>query len=149
MEPAGTDREAGQYAATLADESYSWYRMAAVRSRKRHRVSALVLQVFAASIPLTAAISPHNAVLPAILGAAIVVVSGARSTFNWHENYLRFSGAREAVETQRRLYRLGAEPYHDTATRDRVLVAQVIAIEQEEMASWLKVISEPRRGDNS
>ena len=145
MERAGTDREDASYAALLADESYSWYRNAAIRSRRRHRISATLLQALAAAIPVSAAISPRNAVVPAVLGAAIVVLSGLRTTFNWQENYLRFSSAREAVEAQRRLYRLGAAPYDDPNTRDRTLAEHVTAIEQDEMASWLRIVSEPRR----
>ncbi len=83
--------------------------------------------------------------VPAVLGAAIVVLSGVRSTFNWQENYIRFSAAREAVEALRRLYRIGAAPYDDVATRDEVLASQVTEIEQQEMAGWLKIVANPRQ----
>jgi hypothetical protein len=65
-----------------------------------------------------------------------------RAVFHWQDNYLRFSGAREAVEAQRRLYYTGAEPYDNVATRDQVLAASISRIEQEEMGGWIKVAAE-------
>jgi hypothetical protein len=136
------------YALGLANESYSWYRTAAIRSRRYHRVSAVTLQLLAAAIPASAAVSPQSAIVPAILGAAIVVVSGVRTTFNWHENYIRFSSARESVEAERRRYLTGATPYDDDATRDRVLAARITTVEQDEMTSWVKIARPPHDSQN-
>src|SRR5262245_8361827 len=102
----------------IANDSYDWYKRAAIRSRANHRWSAVAIQVVAASIPVSAVFDPTNALVPAVLGAVIVVLGGLRSTFDWHDNYIRFSATREAVERHRRLYRTGAEPYDDPATRD-------------------------------
>jgi hypothetical protein len=77
-----------------------------------------------------------------VLGSLIVVITGLRSIFNWQENYLRFSGAREAVEGERRLYHTRAKPYDDPASRDQALAAMVSKIEQEEMTGWIKVASQ-------
>ncbi|HEX6075437.1 MAG TPA: DUF4231 domain-containing protein [Micromonosporaceae bacterium] len=130
------------YALGIADGSYEWYRRAAIRSRRNHRISAVALQVIAAAIPVSAVIAPTYSAIPAILGSTIVVLSGLRSTFSWQENYLRFSGAREAVEAERRLYHTGAAPYDEPQTRDQALAAMVSKIEQEEMAGWVKVASQ-------
>jgi len=133
------------YAEQLAEGSYSWYKRAAINSRRYHRASAVLVQIIAAAIPVAAVIAPKDATAPAILGAVIVIVSALRSTFNWQENYLRFSGAREAVEAERRRYRVQAAPYDDPRTKDQILVAAVTKIEQEEMAGWLRSVSEPPR----
>ena len=77
--------------------------------------------------------------MPAILGAVVVILSGLRSVFHWQDNYLRFSGAREAVEAERRLYETGAVPYADETSKDQILAAAVSRIEREEMAGWVKV----------
>lgn len=142
MQPSPTDPP--PYALGLADDSYAWYRAAAIRSRRNHKISTVAQLVLAATIPVSAAIAPTNAVVPAVLGAAIVIVSGLRTTFNWQENYIRFSAAREAVEAQRRLYHTGAAPYDDPQTRDRILAAQVTAIEREEMDTWFKIVTESK-----
>jgi uncharacterized protein DUF4231 len=136
------DKDQGDYAINLADGSYQWYRTAAIRSRRNHRVWSVASLVFAAAIPVAAAISPKNAIVPAILGAIIVIVTGLRALFHWEENYLRFSGAREAVEAERRLYHTGASPYDHPETKDQTLAAKITSIEQQEMAGWIKVAAD-------
>ena len=130
------------YAIGLADGSYEWYRAAAIRSRRAHRATAIGLQVIAAAIPVFAVVAPTQPYIPAVLGSLIVVITGLRSIFNWQENYLRFSGAREAVEGERRLYHTRAKPYDDPEIRDQALATMVSKIEQEEMAGWVKVASQ-------
>lgn len=130
------------YAMNIANGSYEWYKAHAIRSRRAYRISETSVLIISAAIPATAAAVPHNALVPAILGAVVVVISGLRAVFHWQDNYLRFSGAREAVEAERRLYWTGAEPYGNAATRDQVLAAAVSRIEQEEMGGWIKVAAE-------
>ncbi|MET9409954.1 DUF4231 domain-containing protein [Streptomyces sp. NPDC002935] len=127
---------------SLADDSYTWYRGAAIGNRRVYKVNETLALVVAAAIPVSAAIWPGNTVIPAVLGAIVVVMTGARTIFHSQENYLRFSRAREAVEAERRLYRTGSAPYDDVATRDAVLAANVTAIEREEMGSWIGIASQ-------
>ncbi|HZN71959.1 MAG TPA: DUF4231 domain-containing protein [Micromonosporaceae bacterium] len=133
------------YATSIADRSYEWYKRAAIRSRRSYKLSETAVLLVAASIPASVAIYRENTLVPAVLGAAVVVLTGLRSVFHWQENYLRFSGAREAVESQRRLYLTGAEPYADPATRDQVLVAEISRIERDEMSGWIKTAAERPR----
>ena len=131
-----------QYAINIANSSYEWYRSAAIRSRCLHRWSTTALQVVAAAIPVTAVVWPRNSLVPAILGSVVVILTGFRSTFLWQENYLRFSGAREAIEAERRLYLTSASPYADDATKDKVLVSRITRIERNEMNTWLTSAAE-------
>jgi hypothetical protein len=127
------------FALEVADKSWEWYRTAAVRSRKSYRSAEVGALVVSASIPVAAVISPKDALVPAILGAVVVVISGLRALFHWQDNYLRFSAAREAIENERRLFRTRAKPYGDEATRSQTLVEAVSRIESEEMATWLRI----------
>jgi hypothetical protein len=86
------------FALEVADKSWEWYRAAAVRSRKSYRSAEVGVLVVSASIPVASVISPKNALVPAILGAVVVVISGLQALFHWQDNYLRFSAAREAIE---------------------------------------------------
>ena len=133
------------YAFSLADKSHQWYRTAAIRSRRSHRAASIIVLIVAASIPVSAAIAPRNSLVPAVLGGVIVVISGLRSIFHWDENYVRFSGAREAVEAERRLYRTKSRPYDQLETRDQVLAAKITSIEQQEMAGWIKIAAERQK----
>jgi hypothetical protein len=134
------------FAVDLADGSYAWYKTAAIRSRRAHRASAIAIQTLAAAIPITAVFQPDNSTVPALLGGLIVVVTSLRSTFAWQENYLRFSGAREAVEAERRLYHIKGGAYADAARRDEILVSMISSIEKDEMAGWVTVAANPPRG---
>ena len=130
------------YALSLATNSYNWYRNAAIRSRRYYRSLEIVLLATSASIPAIAAAFPGNSITLGILGSIVVVLSGLRAIFHWQDNYLRFSRAREAVESERRLYFTHAVPYEDSATRDQVLAAAVSRIEQDEMTGWMKIAVE-------
>jgi hypothetical protein len=134
---------AGQdYAVDVANSSYDWYKVHAIGARRLYKISESSLLLLASAIPVTAAITPGDAVAPAILGGMVVVLTGLRTVFHWQDNYLRFSGAREAVEGQRRLYMTRSDPYDDPCTRNQILVANVSRIEQAEMGGWIKVASE-------
>ncbi|MGW1214126.1 DUF4231 domain-containing protein [Streptomyces sp. NPDC002499] len=139
---AGTvvDTEPG-YAMKVANGSYDWYRSAAIKARRYFRLTEALQLLLSAAIPVSAVIAPSNAQVPAVLGGVVVVITGLRAVFHWQDDYLRFSEAREAVEAERRLYRTGAEPYDDPATRDQVLAAGVTRIEQREMGTWVQLAS--------
>ncbi|MFJ5015477.1 DUF4231 domain-containing protein [Streptomyces griseoluteus] len=129
------------YAMSLADGSYTWYRQAAIKARRLHRVAETLLLLVSAAIPVSAVVSPHDTTTPAVLGSVVVVLTGLRALFHWHEDYVRFSQAREAVEAERRSYRTSAEPYDDPGTRDRLLAAAVTRIEQQEMGTWVQLVA--------
>jgi hypothetical protein len=124
------------YAVDVADSSYTWYLTASKRSRRAYRQSEFALVVLSASVPLAAVLVPHNSALAAVLGSCLVILAGVRAIFHWQENYLRFSRAREAVDAERRLYRLSAPPYDDPTKRDHDLVKAVTKIEHDEMGRW-------------
>jgi len=133
------------YAIDVANDSYNWYRRRAILTRRAHRASEVIFLVVSTSIPVSAVLTPSNAVMPAILGAVVVVLAGLRPIFHWHENYLRFTHSREAVEAERRLYRTNTAPYDDQATKDQVLVSAVSGIEQNEMDGWIKIAAVQQR----
>lgn len=138
-----------EYALKVANDSYRWYQRAAIRSRRLARTSELAIIALSAAIPLTVAVFPELPLVPAALGAAITLASGARATFHWNENYLRFSRAREAIESERRKYRTGAEPYEDRAVRGQVLVLEITRIEQDEMGQWLQLAKPSNAGEGT
>lgn len=127
------------YAIKLADDSYDWYLRAAIKARRYYRLSETLQLVISAAIPVAAVLSPGNATAPAVLGAVLVVLTGLRSVFHWHDDYLRFSSAREAVEAERRRYLTDAEPYRDPHTKDATLITAITRIERQEMDVWIKI----------
>ncbi|NRQ36300.1 DUF4231 domain-containing protein [Nonomuraea sp. NN258] len=138
MASISSDEPAG-YALRVADDSYTWYRGAAIKARRHYRLSEILQLLISAAIPVSAVMNPNDAKAPAILGAILVVLTGLKSIFHWQDDYLRFSAAREAVEAERRLYLTGAEPYADLSTKDQTLAAAVTRIERQEMEVWTKI----------
>lgn len=131
-------------ATEIANESWSWYKNAARRSRAYHRSSELAVLCMSASVPIVALSSSANTGLAAaILGAGIVVVTGVRNLFHWQDNYVRFSRSREAVDVERRRYAGGLAPYNDARSRDALLIERVIEIEQDELHQWSKIARPP------
>lgn len=141
------EQDRSRYAAAVATDAYNWYKIAAVRSRRWHRTSELAIVVLSAAIPICAIAAPGSASLPAVLGSLIAVVTGVRATFRWSENYLRFSKARESVVAERRKFDVGAPPYGDLTTRDRLLVEAITAVEQDELSRWLEIAQPSQRGE--
>lgn len=127
------------YALELADGSYAWYRYAAIKARRYYRATETLQLIVSAAIPVSAVLIRERAEIPAVLGGIIVVITGLRSIFHWHDDYIRFSEAREAVEAERRLYLTHSEPYDDPATRDQKLANSITRIEQKEMGTWIKI----------
>ena len=132
---AGTPRD--RYSIGVADVAYTYYNQRAKKARWAYRTSETAL-------PVAAAIEPNSAVVPAILGAIAVIVAGLRAVFHWQENYLRFSGAREAIEAERRKFHTCTPPY-DGENRAAKLTDAVSRIEQGEMAGWVKIASDRPR----
>lgn len=139
------ETEPPSYAMRIADGSFAWYRTAAIRARRLYRSAEISVIVVSALVPLSAVVLPGNTIVTAALGSAVVVITGLRSVFHWHENYLRFSRAREAVEAERRRFRTGVKPYDDHRTREAALTEAITRIEQEETGHWLKVAAQPTR----
>jgi hypothetical protein len=135
----GVNSESSVFAMKIADGSHAWYETHAIRSRRLYKVTETSTLIVAAAIPVSAAINPESAIVPAVLGALVSLLAGCRAIYHWQDNYLRFSRAREAVEAERRLYRTRSGPYQDDLSRDALLVAMVTKIEQDEMAGWIKV----------
>ncbi|MFD1541889.1 DUF4231 domain-containing protein [Nonomuraea guangzhouensis] len=140
-ETSSEDTPGTGYALGLADSSYEWYRRAAIKARSYFRLSETLQLLISATIPVVAVLVPGDARVPAVLGAVLMVLTGLRSVFHWHDDYIRFSIARETVEAERRLYLTRSVPYHDDSTRDQRLASMITMIERQEMDAWTKIAS--------
>ncbi len=136
------------YAVKLADGSFEWYRTRSIRSRRLYKSTEVSLIIAAALVPLSVVLVPKRPEVAALLGAFIVVTSGLKAIFRWHENYLRYSEAREVIEGERRAYHTMSEPYDDLSTRDQLLVRAVTKIEQGEMRVWMREAKRKLPGGN-
>ena len=136
---AETQPPESQYALSVADSSYEWYKRKAIVCKRAYRTLEMVLILVTGSIPVAAVLSRDSATLPGILGAVAGGLTGLRGLFSWQQNFVRYSAAREEVEAERRLFHTNTSPYDHEDSRYKLLVAAITRIEQSEMRGWFKV----------
>lgn len=127
----GVSRESG---VAILDSSFDWYAKAASRARIGYRGSEIALLLAGALIPATAAFTSDRRI-PAALGVLVVVLTGFRQLFRWHEDWLRFTEICMKLRTERARYDArDAEYARDD--RDQRLVQRVRELEAVETATW-------------
>jgi Protein of unknown function (DUF4231) len=122
------------------DNLTAWYAKNASLSRRRHYVLEVALLIVGASVPVAALALPGNGVPAAILGGVVVVFTGLRQVFHWHDNYVRFIEAWQALKHERRKYNVFEPPYDDPTTRDRMLIDVMNSIERQETRGWTRLM---------
>lgn len=121
-------------ALVILEGSFDWYARAAGRARIGYRGSELALLLAGALIPATAAFTGDRRV-PAALGVLVVVLTGFRQLFRWHEDWLRFTEICMKLRIERARYD-AREAEYAGGDRDQRLVQRVRELEAVETASW-------------
>jgi hypothetical protein len=97
------------------------------RSRNGYFVLEGLALVSAAAVPASVAIDASLAV-PAVLGALVVVLSGLRQLFRFHEEWISASQTRYAIEREIALFVAGHQKYQGpNATASLILTIEDIA----------------------
>jgi len=73
-----------------------------------------------------------------LLSAALVILSGLRAIFHWHDDWIRFTEACAQLVTARDLHRFQVGRY-GSAARDQILIQEVHDIEHAETQGWLSM----------
>ncbi|XVU27160.1 DUF4231 domain-containing protein [Actinoplanes sp. CA-054009] len=116
----------------VARERYLAY---ARTARRSYQVSETLLIVFAAAIPASVAFT-DDARVPAVLGGLVVVLTGLRTLFRWHDNWIRYIETLVQLEAEwaRFRHRLGD---YDKPGREAVFVQAVKQLELSETQGWV------------
>jgi hypothetical protein len=127
--PTPHPAESGLYSAL------DWYDHEASGNRHAYQALRLATIALAAAIPvLTTSHAPPLAT--AIVGAAIVVTEGVQQLFGFHERYVAFRSAWNALDRERRLYDSRAGRYADNPTPQQTLAERVDDLLGEETSRW-------------
>lgn len=116
-------------------ESYAWYRDHASRARRLHWTSEVLVLLAGALVPLSTIVTEAS-IAPASLGAVVVVLTGLRTLFNWHDNWLRFTSACTELRTEEVKLRHRLAPYAGDDAR-ALLALRVREIEAAETQGWM------------
>jgi hypothetical protein len=117
-----------------------WYTKNQKRCHQMYGAIKIAQLVIAATIPVLTAIENirlEQAWIIAAFGGAVVVLEGYQQMMRYHDNWLRYSVTREALEREKYLYEVHAGPYANEKTHpERLLEEHVEAILAHEIGSW-------------
>ncbi|MFC3743037.1 DUF4231 domain-containing protein [Paractinoplanes deccanensis] len=116
----------------VARERYQKY---ARTARRSYQVSETLLIVIAASIPASVAFT-DDARVPAVLGGLVVVLTGLRTLFRWHDNWIRYIETLVQLEAEWARFRHQLGDYAG-AGREAAFVQAVKQIELSETQGWV------------
>jgi hypothetical protein len=117
------------------DETLQWYDRAARGNRRAYQALRLGSVTFAAAVPvLTTARAP--AVATAIAGGVIVVFEGIQQVFRFHDRYITFRSAWNALDREKRLFESRAGRYADNARPEQTLAERLDEILSTETLRW-------------
>jgi hypothetical protein len=125
------------YARREAERVFRWYAHNARASRYRFQISEMILLAASAAVPVAGLLTPGDARPAAIIGAAVVVLTGFRSVFHFYDNWTRFAGTCAVIKAELRLYEAAVEPYDVPATRDEILLRKINSAELTETGRWM------------
>jgi hypothetical protein len=124
---AATKGQGGQELPPAVRAKSQTFARQARRSRNGYFLLEGLSLVSAAAVPASAALGASLAV-PAVLGAVVVVLTGLRQLFGFHEEWISSSQARNAIEREIALFVAGHEAYQQgDAAAGLVLAVEDIA----------------------
>jgi hypothetical protein len=113
----------------------NWYDKRATTNQLAYRLLRIVSITMAATIPvLTTSNAPRLST--AIVGSAIVVVEGIQQVFRYHDRYVAYRSAWNALDREQRLYQSRAGTYSDNPRPEKTLAERFDQIVGEEHSRW-------------
>jgi Protein of unknown function (DUF4231) len=91
--------------------------------------------VIAAAIPVVAAFGA-DADVAGLLGAVIVIIEGLQQLFQFHQNWLRYRGAAQSLESEKHLFLASAGPYAAAPRPAALLAERVEGLLSSELTAW-------------
>lgn len=123
---------------TRLDDQITWYSRAATRNRRGHWTLRMSSLAMAAAVPITATLQQWT-VVPALLGAGIVVVEGAHELFRLQQNWTSYRATAEALKHEKYLYLASAGPYRHAKDAHALLAERVEGLVSTETTQWVAV----------
>jgi len=115
----------------------AWYETHANQSRVSYQIIKGVQIVAAALVPVVITLSSPGWIA-ASLGAGVVVLEGFQGNFKFHDNWISYRNAREALMREKYLYLIRAGVYAGAPEPQKLLAEHVEMIAGEEHVSWLQ-----------
>jgi len=144
-EPEPPEPASAGVAARL-EHGIAWYDRRAVVARRSYLTLKVAQLVLAAAIPVGAA-AGAGSVFAAVLGGTIVVVEGLQQLFKFHDSWLGYRSACEALQRERYLFGARAGPYRDRPDPEPLLAERVESVMAREHDAWRQAHMEPEKDE--
>jgi Protein of unknown function (DUF4231) len=118
------------------DDQIDWYARSTRRNRLGHWICRLASLTMAAAVPITAAFQDATLV-PALLGAGIVVAEGSHELFRFQQNWAQFAATAEGLKREKYLFLAQGGPYRRSKDREALLAERVEALVSSETSLWV------------
>ena len=129
------------------EDQMRWLGAKAARCQRMHKRLRIAQLLSAAAIPFVNGWQqdlPHllgtmsfSAFLSGLLGLAVVLLMAIQQTGKYHENWINYRQAAEALKSEQHLHTVGAGHYAASADPDRLLAERVEDILQRENRTWV------------
>jgi hypothetical protein len=127
------------------EDQLRWYDNKSQVNHRLYTAGTIALLVVGAAVPVCAWIAPP--LIVALLGAAIVVISGSASIFQWQYHWINYRATAERLKHEKYLFEAQAGPYvlESDEERLRSLAERVEGVVSREHSAWVTVQEEKLR----
>jgi hypothetical protein len=129
------------------EDQIRWYDRRSRHHRTVYTLAKTLQIAVAAFVPVTALLFPAEAIVPGVLGAAILVLEGVQEIGAHHRNWIKYRSTCEALRHEKHLFLALAGPYEGLGADDarRELALRVEASISEEHTHWVAHVTSRRR----
>lgn len=123
---------------TLArlDDQIAWYDQKSAYNQRWFKIVKALQLAAAAAVPVVAAIGVRAAV-PAVLGAAVVVLEGLQQLNQYQQNWTSYRSTAEALKHEKYLFLALAGPYAGASSPPTLLAERIEGLISQEHAKWV------------
>lgn len=118
------------------EDQLAWYDRESAFNKTRFKLLKTAQMVFAGAIPVAAGVGAPR-VLPAALGALVLLLEGLQQLNQYQQNWITYRSTAEALKHEKFLYLAGADIFQDAADRDRLLAQRIEGLISQEHAKWV------------
>lgn len=127
----------------LTDQLH-WYDEKSQSAQSSYKRVKVVQLVVGALVPVVVLVPGVNLLIPAALGAFVVILEGLQQLYQWQTSWVQYRSTAEALKHEMYLFLAAAGPY-GREDRDQVLAERVEGLVSQEHAKWTQAQGEEHR----
>lgn len=129
---------------TRLKSQLQWYDARSESAQSAYRRVKVAQLVVGALVPVVVLLPGVNPVIPAGLGAVVVLLEGLQQLYQWQTNWVQYRSTAESLKHEMFLFLAASGPYRGE-DRARVLAERVEGLVSQEHARWTHEHGEDER----